>query len=348
MRQTKHSPASGSHRRSRCRGLILCALLVGLPLWGTGTTAVAADHAAPAASTIVAERHSDANDGHGEIVSVRPDGTHLRVLTTGHDDLVPDLSPDGRLVTFERCVDAVGCDQEGAINIYAMRSDATHVHALTHCVPGSDCLGSFDPSFSPDGSLIAFARDQLDNKGVNSQGIFVMRVDGTHLRRVTSNGPDALPDGLPRFAPDGRSLVFSHEMPDGGGQLMTVRVDGTHLRELLPGVTGFDPDWAPSGRRVAFTLVRGTDPDVTRDAATVSGPGDHVRPLTATAGTGTFVFQPDWAPDGSQLVLSRVDSRGCTLVTMSARGGEMRPVETGGGCTLNPSWSSSPRSHERG
>ena len=151
MRQTKHSPTSGSHRRSRRLGLILGAVLVGLPLCGIGTTAVAADHGAPAASTIVAERHSDANDGHGEIVSVRPDGTHLRVLTTGHEDLVPDLSPDGRLVTFERCVDAVGCDQEGAINVYAMRSDGTHVHALTHCVPGSDCLGSFDPSFSPNG-----------------------------------------------------------------------------------------------------------------------------------------------------------------------------------------------------
>jgi len=301
-------------------------------------TAVAESHES-VATTIVAERHSDANDGNGEIVSVRPDGSHLQVLTTGSEDEAPDVSHDGRLVAFQRCVAAVDCDQEGAQNLYLMRSDGSRVRALTHCTPGSDCLGSFDPAFSPDDRLIAFSRDQLDSSGVNFQGIFTMWVDGTHLRRITSNGPDALPDSRPRFSPDGRRLVFSRELPGGNGQLMTVNLDGTHLRALLPGVNAFDPDWSPDGRRIAYSWVHPTDDGVAVDVAVVSVHGGRVRPLTKTDGTGTFAFQPDYSPDGNRVVLSRSDDQGCTLMTLSAFGGGLHPVPTGGGCTVNPSWS---------
>jgi Tol biopolymer transport system component len=243
-------------------------------------------------------------------------------------------------VTFARCVHAVACDQEGVVNIYVMRSDGSHVRALTHCSPGSDCLGSFTPSFSPDGRLIVFARDQLNSAGVNFQGIFVMRRDGTHLRRVTSNGPNNLPDAHPRFSPDGHRLVFDREIPGGRSQLFTVNVNGKRLRKVLPGVTGFFPDWAPRGHRIAFTWSHASSPaDTVLDVATVHIHGRHPRPLTATADTGTFAFAPDYSPNGTHLVLSRSDGQGCTLVTVSVRGGTPRPVRTGGGCTVNASWS---------
>lgn len=311
----------------------------------SGMSASAHPHGSGAPTTIVAERHSDANGGNGEIVSVRPDGSHLRVLTTGNEDEVPDLSHDGRLVAFERCIDAVGCDQEGAKNIFVMRRNGSNVRQLTHCVPGSDCLGSFDPAFSPDDRQIAFTRDQLDASGVNFQGIFLMRADGTHLRRVTSNGPDNLPDSSPRFSPDGRRLVFTRELPGDVQQLMTVNIDGTHPRLLLPQVNAFAPDWSPDGRHIAYSWVRPAADGSVLDVARVRVNGDDVRPLTDTAGTGTFAFQPDYSPDGSRVVLSRSDDQGCTLMTVSAYGGALHPVPTGGGCTVNPSWSGGRSAH---
>ena len=96
---------------------------------------------------IVAARFSAQNNGNPQIVAVRPEDGHLRILTSGSQDVVPDLSPDGRSIIFERCVHAVNCDQIGADNIWTMRADGSHPHPLTAC-DGAKCLGAFDPAFS--------------------------------------------------------------------------------------------------------------------------------------------------------------------------------------------------------
>ena len=55
---------------------------------------------------------------------------------------------------------------------------------------------SIAPAFSPDGKRIAFAR-----LGV---GILVVNVDGTGLRRLTTNGRDS----FPAWSPDGKHIAF--------------------------------------------------------------------------------------------------------------------------------------------
>lgn len=283
---------------------------------------------------IVAERFSAANGGNPQIVAVDPAGGGVQVLTSGNQDLIPDISPNGRSVVFERCVQALNCGDIGKINIWIMRSDGSHARPLTAC-DGTKCLGSFDPAFSPDGRSVAFTQDRLDAHGVNFNGVFVMRTDGTHLRRITSTGPDGLPDGQPHFSPDGRHLVFQREEPTGN-QLMIVRIDGSGLRRLLPGVDGFAPSWAPSGQRIAFTLVRHTDPP-TFDIATVRPDGTGLRLLTHTTAE-TSALTPDYAPRGSRLVWSQSTATGCRLVVASATGRNPRPLPTGDGCILDPSW----------
>ena len=103
---------------------------------------------------------------------------------------------------------------------------------------------------------------RLDAHGVNFNGVFVMRTDGTHLRRITSNRPDAPPDGQPQFSPDGRYLVFQREVPTGN-QLMIVRTDGQGLRRLLPGLDGFAASWARAGSESPVQMGCGLLP--TRD-----------------------------------------------------------------------------------
>ena len=215
-----------------------------------------------------------------------------------------------------------------------MRSDGSHARPLTAC-DGTKCLGSFDPAFSPDGRSVAFIQDRLDAHGVNFNGVFIMRIDGTHLRRITSNGPDALPDGQPHFSPDGRHLVFQREEPTRT-QLMIVRVDGSGLRRLLPDVDGSAPSWAPGGERIAFTLVHHTDPS-TSDIATVRPDGTGLRLLTHTA-ADTSAFTPDYSPPESRLVWSQSTATGCRPVVASATGRNPLPLPTGDGCILDPSW----------
>jgi len=283
---------------------------------------------------IVAERFSPANGGNPQIVSVDPTRGGVRVLTTGNQDLIPDISSDGRKIVFERCERALNCGEIGKINIWIMRADGSHAHPLTAC-DGTRCLGSFDPAFSPDGRSVAFAQDLLDAQGVNHNGVFIMRSDGTQVRRITSNGPDALPDGQPHFSPEGRYLVFQHEVPTGN-QLMIVRTDGSELHALLPGVDGSAPSWAPDGSRVAFTLVHPTDPP-TFDIATVRPDGTGLRLLTHTAPTAA-AFAPDYAPQGNPLVYSQSTATGCALIVANTAGRNPRPLPTGDGCFADASW----------
>ena len=313
---------------------VFVIVAVGLSTSVVPAAVAVADGQGDGRGVIVAERFSAAHGGNPQIVAVDPARGGVRVLTSGNRDVVPDISADGRSVVFERCVQALDCGEIGKVNIWIMRSDGSHAHPLTAC-DGTKCLGSFDPAFSPDGRSVAFTQDRVDAHGVNFNGVFIMRTDGTHLRRITSNGPDALPDGQPQFSPDGRHLVFQREEPTGT-QLMIVRVDGSGLRRLLPGVDGFAPSWAPTGERIAFTLVHHTVRH-TSDIATVRPDGTGLRLLTHTT-ADTSAFTPAYSPPGSRLVWSQSTSTGCRLVVASATGRNPRPLPTGDGCILDPSW----------
>jgi len=291
---------------------------------------------------IVAARFSAANDGNPRLVAVNPRNGATRVLTSGNQDQVPDLSPDGRTVVFERCLKALDCDQVGKINVWTMRVDGSGAHPLTTC-DGNRCLGAFDPAFSPDGRYVAFSQDLLDANGVNFNGIFIMEADGTHARRITSSGPDGLPDGQPQFSPDGKQLVFHRELADGSYQLLTVRVDGTRLRELLPGVDGSAPSWSPDGKRIAFTLVRHNTDSTLSDVATVRPNGADLTMVTKNP-AGTASFAPDYAPDGSRVVFTRANSVGCNLVTLGSSGGDRRVLPSEG-CLVDASWSNAATHH---
>ena len=218
-----------------------------------------------------------------------------------------------------------------------MRSDGAHVRQLTHC-DGNSCLGSGPATFSPDGRRIAFGLDQLDSHGVNYEGIFVERTDGTHLTRVTINGRDNPPDEDPQFSPDGRSIVFDREDAAHAQAIATVRVDGSHLRVLNPAMNAFSPDWSPRGDQLTFTLVHGSGGSTVADIATMRPDGSHVRVLTSsTPGTGAFLSA--YSPDGRRLVYTQGDSRGGgDLTIIPSAGGTPHTVASSGNGDYAAEW----------
>jgi len=151
------------------------------------------------------------------------DGTRPHVLTRAVTGEYPAWSPDGRRIAW-----AVNVDLAKNFELYAADVDGTHLRRLTRN-PAYD----MGPAWSPDGRWIAFYSDRGSRTGLHD--VYVMRRDGTGVRRVTHGGGE-----LPAWSPDGRFLVYDSERG-----LAIVRADGTRVRTLrldVPVPTAF-PDW---------------------------------------------------------------------------------------------------------
>jgi Tol biopolymer transport system component len=203
-----------------------------------------------------------------EIFTVRSDGTGLRRLTDNHlSDRQPSWSPDGRRLTFASA-------RTGLFQIYSMRADGSRQRRLSN--QSEDCES---PAWSPNGRWIVFScqlgywklvRMRADGSSERrllpgyprtessptwtpgnsivfargaptaaGRGLFVVRADGTGLRRLSARG------GEPAVSPDGRLIAFVW-MPDGANQeLFLMRRDGGGARQITAtnGVTEWNPDW---------------------------------------------------------------------------------------------------------
>jgi Tol biopolymer transport system component len=111
-------------------------------------------------------------------------------------------------------------------DVLVARVDGSGVRRLTSA-PGPQ----FDPSFSPDGRLIAY-RDSRHAINQDDE-IWVMDRDGGHARNLTRDHGN---DWSPAWSPDGRCIVFARRQ-----RLMIMRADGSGVRSL--GLSGSLPAW---------------------------------------------------------------------------------------------------------
>jgi TolB protein len=111
--------------------------------------------------------------------------------------------------------------------------------------------GNNTPTYSPDGKTIAFARS---TDAFNSD-IFLMDVNGKHLRRLTKSqgthdtqGEEAMPE----FSPEGRTIVFMSNR-DGDLELYSIGVDGSDERRLTrTRAAETFPRFRPDGKRLVY------------------------------------------------------------------------------------------------
>lgn len=174
---------------------------------------------------------SSKRTGGFEIYSIGIDGDGLQRLTREIGSLyAPELSPSGELVLFTN----------HGNGLWVMQPDGDKPRPLTF-------RDDIDPTWSPDGSMIAFASSRNGERQ-----LYVMDANGSNVRQVTDLNNMG---GRSTWAPDGARLAF-YRGPFGDRNIFIVNIDGTGLLRLTDGGDNLGPSWSPDGNWIAFTSFR--------------------------------------------------------------------------------------------
>jgi Tol biopolymer transport system component len=162
--------------------------------------------------------------------------------------------------------------------IFIINADGSEKKQLT--------TGGTFPSWSPDGTRLAFERDGE---------IHLIHADGTNLTQLTNDSLDYV---APFWSPDGTRLVSTVHMLNKPFKDRTIHIilaDGTGTIRLTspPGTNG-SPMWSPDGTQIAFNAYLNDHADI----YLVNADGTNPINLTNHPASDT---RPTWSPTGTHL-----------------------------------------------
>jgi Tol biopolymer transport system component len=229
-----------------------------------------------------------------------------------------------------------------------------------------------DPSYSPDGTKLAFTSDQDGD-----YDIYVKDLASGQVTQITKDGEDSgVPDRRPSWSPDGTKIVFDDQndlwvmdATDGSDRIQltdtaagewqaawsqegtkiafvveddtwVMDANGSNQKNLTrtSSLVDSNPSWSPSGRRIAW--AKHSRVDTSTDVWKMSADGSGKDRLTYFAG---FEGSPAWSPDGGKIAFVR-DAEGDTDVwKMNARDGSKKTNVTDNDFDeLDPDWQPKP------
>lgn len=129
--------------------------------------------------------------------------------------------------------------------------------------------------------------------------LFVMRADGSRVRRLTHNRVDDL---NPAWAPSGRRLVFERENVRGyGSDLFIFHLKSGEDRKWVGHNITHEgsPEWSPNGRWIAYS---GNDGGDGSDVLARRVRGGEPRVVISQQENSSNV-EPTWSPNGEKIAL---------------------------------------------
>jgi len=248
--------------------------------------------------------YSAEETGHVEIYQRNTDGK-LTIKSTNEKGGYIALSPDGKYFAFY-----AKYDEEKTWSIHTMNRDGSNRERLTNEKNKWDN----SPTWSPDGSKIAFSREYKDTDKVWQQEIWIMNSDGSELTQIKS-----LKGGGPYFTPNGK-IVFHSEFKDKKSEISIADIDGSNIIQLTDNdAEEWHPEVSSDGKRIAFM----SDRDGNSEIYMMDIDGSKQKRLT---NNNIDDWYPSWSPDGSQLIYSSETDGIRSIYMMNKDGSSVKKI----------------------
>ena len=204
--------------------------------------------------------------------------------------------------------------------IYTFNSIDPHGGGKTKITSGET------PSYSPDGTKIAFAASD----GHDAE-IYTVKTTGGKPFQVTDNDSNDL---HPDYAPGGMRIAYT--CSDGhDAEICTIKATGGKPFQLTKNDRpDFGPSYSPSGKRIAYSGLTRTDWEV----FTIDASGGERFNVTKNDG---YDYYPDYSPNGKKIAYAAKDTKDedNEIRTIKVTGGRPFNVTNNTTDDLSPSYS---------
>jgi Tol biopolymer transport system component len=274
--------------------------------------------------------------GAGGIWTMHSDATGVHQLTND-GGFQPEVSRDGQKIAYVRSFPSVTSPGSTYTHIWVMNADGSNQHEVFVAPPlfnpcGGACGPPFEqpadtiredsPSWSPDGSEIAFVRHPV---GLIADSVLAMNADGTGVTRtITTTSEDRFSGTA--WSPNGSTIAVTYDYVCCSLHIRLFAADGSGLTGNFLGIRNdvdivtndFNPNWAPDSSRIAFDGAPnldglGDNGPIGASGTWLANPSVPPNAILLAPASGP-ASSPSYSPDGTRIAFTR----GGTIWSMKA------------------------------